>query len=183
MKIRFVARSDERQVKRLIMRYLKDTYSEGGDFPPTLENAQAFFEHALEGAECGDPCLVAVDGETVVGFVMCRGVLFPGMQTRDVTLRSWGTYVLPDYRGQRVAIKLFMVAGRIAKNKGYTRVLGFTHGTGYEEKAMMVIKSLFGMKQIGSVLMWQLSAPTEEETPRVLPTMDSVHSTTTATAE
>jgi len=159
MQIRFVQESDERQLKRLILRYLKDTFSAGGDFPPTLENAAAFFAHALEGAQCGDPCLVAVDDDTIIGYVMARGVFFHGMQTRDITLRSWGTYIIPEARGRRIAIKLFMVMGRVAKNRGYTRVLGFTHGTGYTDKAMMVIKSLVGMKEIGSVLLWQLAAP------------------------
>ena len=175
MKIRFVQKSDERQVKRMILRYLKDTFVQGGDFPATLENAQAFFDYAVEGAECGDPCLVAVDdvnleahpkdGLTpqIIAFVMARGVLFPGMTTRDVTLRSWGTYVDPAYRGQRAAIKLFMVMGRVAKNKGYTRVLGATHGSGYEDNAMKVIKSLVGMKEVGKLLVWQLSAPTVGE--------------------
>jgi len=157
--IRFMEPRDERQTKRLILHYLKETYLAGGDFPPTLENAQAFFDHAAEGAQVGDPCLVAeVDGR-IAGYVMARGVLFPGMETRDVTLRSWGTYVDPAYRGHRFAIKLFMVMGRIAKHKGYTRVLGFTHGTGYEEKAFKVIKSIVGMKEVGKVLLWQLSAP------------------------
>lgn len=157
--IRFIEPRDERAAKRLIIRYLRETYDAGGDFPPTLENAQAFFDHAVEGAQCGDPCLVAEHDGHVVGYVMARGVLFPGMQTRDVTLRSWGTYVDAAYRGHRFAIKLFMVMGRIAKHKGYTRVLGFTHGTGYEEKAFKVIKSIVGMKEVGKVLLWQLSAP------------------------
>lgn len=157
--IRFVEPGDCRQMKKLIIRYLRDTYAEGGDFPPTLENAAAFFDAALEGAQCGDPCLVGHVGETIAGFVMMKGVHFPGMETRDSTLRSWGTYTHPDYRGQRLAIRLFMVAGRMAKNKGYTRVLGFTHGTGYEEKAMMVVKSLVGMQEVGKVLLWQLTAP------------------------
>jgi len=159
--IRFVQPRDERQVKRLIMRYLRDTANEGGDFLPTLDNAQAFFDRAVEGAQCGDPCMVAeADDGKIIGFVMGLGVLFPGMQTRDVTLRSWGTYVVPEARGERIAIKLFMVMGRIAKNKGYTRVLGATHGTGYEEKSMKVIKSLVDMKEIGKLLAWQLTAPT-----------------------
>lgn len=159
MKIRFVQRSDERQVKRLILRYLKDTFAQGGDFPPTLENAQAFFDRAVEGAECGDPCLVADKDGVIAGFVMALGVLFPGMTTRDNTIRSWGTYVLPECRGERIAIKLFMVMGRVAKNKGYTRVLGATHGTGYEGNAMKVIKSLVGMQEIGKMLSWQLATP------------------------
>lgn len=160
MKIRFVRADDERQTKRLIVRYLKETFEQGGDFPPTLENAQAFFDHAVEGAECGDPCLVAEGDEgRILGFVMARGLDFPGMQTRDHTIRSWGSYVLPEHRGERIAIKLFMVMGRVAKNKGYTRILGMTHGTGHADNAMKVAKSIVGMKEVGAVLVWQLSAP------------------------
>lgn len=174
MKIRFVQPSDERQVKRLIIRYLKDTYAQGGDFPATLENAQAFFDHAVEGTQCGDPCLVAEDESKIIGFVMARGVHFPGMQTRDKTLRSWGTYTIPEVRGQRVAIRLFMVMGRIAKNRGYTRILGFTHGTGYEGKAMQVLKSIVGMKEVGTVLIWQITDPLLKESPCPTESLDSV---------
>jgi GNAT superfamily N-acetyltransferase len=189
--IRFILPSDERQVKRLMLRYLKATYDEGGDFPPTLDNAQAFFDHAVEGAQCGDPCLVYqhdVDRfadpkvglvPLIAGFVMARGVPFPGMQTRDNTLRSWGTYVDPEHRGSRIAIKLFMVMGRIAKNRGYTRVLGMTHGTGYEDKAFQVIKSIVGMKEIGKVLLWQLTPPTEGESRASHPEADLVVAGTT----
>jgi hypothetical protein len=172
MKIRFIRQSDERQAKRLVFRYLKETYEKGGDFLPTLENAQGFFDFAIKGAECGDPCLVAVhDTELfknsepkLIGFIGTQGLLFPGMQTRDHSIRSWGSYVLPEYRDQHVAVKLFIVMGRIAKNKGYTRILSSTHGTGYSERAMRVVKKVAGLREIGTLIMWQLKAPLDANT-------------------
>lgn len=166
MKIRFIQQSDERQLKRLVFKYLQETYEKGGDFLPTLDNAQAFFDFGLKGAECGDPCLVAVhdtdivkDEPKLLGFIGTQSLLFPGMQTRDQSIRSWGSYVLPEYRDQYVAVKLFMVMGRIAKNKGYTRVLSSTHGTGYSERAMRVVKKVAGIKEVGTLIMWRLTAP------------------------
>lgn len=163
MVIRFMKPEDERGIRRIVMKYLRETYEQGGDFPPTLENAAAFTQHGIQGAAEGDPCIVAVeDNGKIVGFVMARGVFFPGMETRDITIRSWGSYVLPECRGKRYAIQLFMVMGRLAKQKGYTRLLGFTHGTDYAENAIRVVKSIAGAKEIGKVLMWQLSAPAAE---------------------
>lgn len=170
MIIRFVQASDERQLKKLILGYLKETYAKGGDFPPTLENAQAFFDHAVEGAGRGDPCLVAVEGpdgggdlaaKTIVGFIGTQGLHFPGMQTRDRTIRSWGTYVSPPYRTTHVAIKLFMVMGRVAKNAGYTRVVSSTKDATY---ATRVINRIAGrgsktFQEAGALLAWQLAAP------------------------
>lgn len=162
MVIRLVRPDDARAVRKLVMRYLKETYDQGGDFPPTLDNAAAFTQHAIVGAQELDPCLVAVDEDgTIAGFCVGRGVHFPGMQTRDKTLRSWGTYVKPEYRQRHVALQLFMVLGRVARYQGYTRVMGFTHGTGYAENAQKVIKSIVGMQEVGTVLVWPLVPPAE----------------------
>jgi predicted N-acetyltransferase YhbS len=176
MIIRLMKPEDARPLRTLVMRYLKDTYEQGGDFPPTLENAANFVQHGIQGAAEMDPCLVAEEEGKVVGFVMGRGVFFPGMTTRDNTIRSWGSFVLPEYRGQKIAIKLFMVLGRLARQKGYTRVLGFTHGTGYAENGLRAIKAIAGMKEIGKVLMWNLAAPRAQEVPvgAGVPVMDVV---------
>lgn len=165
--IRLVNEHDAKPLRRLVMKYLHETYDQGGDFPPTLENAAAFVQHAIQGAREGDPCLVAQEDDgTIAGFVMARGVFFPGMETREVTLRSWGSYVLPQYRGSAYAVKLFMVVGRLAKQKGYTRILGFTHGTDYTEHGTKVVEKIAGMKEVGKVLMMDL---------RTLPCMVNAH--------
>jgi predicted N-acetyltransferase YhbS len=174
MIIRLMKPEDARPLRTLVMRYLRDTFNQGGDFPPTLENATNFVQHGIQGAAEGDPCLVAEDDGKLVGFVMARGVFFPGMTTRDNTIRSWGSFVLPEYRGQKIAIKLFMVLGRLARQKGYTRVLGFTHGTDYAENGLRVIKAIAGMKEIGKVMMWNLAAPREVAAGAGVPVMDVV---------
>jgi hypothetical protein len=51
---------------------------------------------------------------------------------------------------------MFIVLGRLAKQKGYTRILGFTHGTDYAEHGVQVVRSIAGMKEVGKVLMMDL---------------------------
>lgn len=168
MIVKFINQVDPRAVRRLMLAYLRETHDQGGDFPPTLENAAAFVQHALEGVEAGDPCLaIEADGK-VVGFHVARGVHFPGMTTRHKTIRSWGTYVLPEYRSRGYAVTLLIVSGRMAKVRGYTRFLGMTHGTAYEKHALGVVDRLPGMKIVGSVMEMDLArkkvhdvAPTE----------------------
>ena len=167
MFIRAMHSDDEKPVKRLVMKYLKETYDAGGDFPPTLENAAGFTQYAIEGAEAGDPCLVADEGGKIIGFVTARGVFFPGMTTRHKTVRSWGTFVLPEWRSKGIAVQLFIVAGRVARLAGYTRFLGMTHGSEYEAHALGVVDRIPGMQEVGKVLMMDLtrkarSAPAPE---------------------
>lgn len=149
--------ADERALRRLAMNYLKDTYAGGGDYPPTLENAATMTAHALEGAAMGDPCLVAADDDKVVGFIVARGVEFPGMTARHKTIRSWGTYVVPEHRGGGTAASLFIVAGRLARIKGYTRFMGMTFGTDYEAHALGSVNRIPGLQEVGKVLVMDLT--------------------------
>lgn len=106
MLIRFMKAEDAPAVQLLLMCYLKETWDGGGDFLPTMENAEGFTQIALEGAGLQDPCLVATDGPkgAVVGFVIARGIDTAGMATRHKSLRSWGTYVAPDYRRSKSVV-------------------------------------------------------------------------------
>jgi GNAT superfamily N-acetyltransferase len=162
MMIRPMQASDERIVKRLMIRYLKETFEQGGEFPPTLENAAAFTAYAIQGAAEGDPCLVAVDSEKVVGFIAARGMGFPGTTSRHKTIRSWGSFVLPEYRSKNVATTLFIVAGRLARVAGYTRFLGMTYGTDYEKHALGVVDRIPGMQEVGKVLVMDLTRKTKQ---------------------
>jgi GNAT superfamily N-acetyltransferase len=161
--IRLIADSDARPLRTLIMQYLKETYADGGDFPPTLENAAAFTKHAIDGSKEGDPCLVAVEDGKIVGFVVGRGLQFPGMTTRDKTIRSWGSYVAPAYRGRGIAISLFMLMGRLARHAGYTRLLGMTHGTRHEENALRAVRVISNMRDVGRVLVADLRPRVAED--------------------
>lgn len=165
MLIRFMRSDDTPVVQLLLMCYLKETYDGGGDFPPTMENAEAFANIALEGAGLQDPCLVATDGPqgAIVGFVIARGIDTGGMTTRCKTIRSWGTYVVPEFRTKGVAVSLFITAGRIARIAGYDRFIGMTHGSEYENHAMGVVNRIPGMVEIGKVLMMDLSRKKKEQ--------------------
>jgi L-amino acid N-acyltransferase YncA len=165
MIVRYVKPEDAKPLRRLVMHYLRDTYAEGGDFPPTLDNAAAFTKHAVDGAKEGDPCIVGeLDGK-IIGFVMARGLHFPGMQTRDNTIRSWGSYVEPEYRRHGYGITLYMMMARLARAAGYTRLLGMTHGTNYEENTLRAIKTITGVREVGRVLIVDLVKQAPEDSP------------------
>ncbi len=167
---------DEVPLRRLVMKYLKETYDAGGDFPPTLENAAAFAQYGIEGAAAGDPCLVAdVDGK-LVGFLNARGIHFPGMTTRHKTIRTWGTFMLPDYRSKGVAGMLLIVAGRMAKQAGYSRVLGMTHGSDYQEHALSIANRFPGMVIVGHVLEVDLTRKVASPMERLKKDSDAAHS-------
>jgi GNAT superfamily N-acetyltransferase len=144
---------DAQPVRKLIMKFLKETYADGADFPATLENSAAFTAYALAGAAEGDPCIVADEDGKLVGFIIARGVTMPGMTMRYKTLRSWGTYVLPEYRSKGYGISMLVIVGRMAKWAGYERFVGLTRGNNYEEHALYVANKVPGMQIVGRVLM------------------------------
>src|SRR5438046_1162334 len=113
MRVRMIQQGDGEQLWALVMAYLRETYGAGGDFPPTLNNATAFTVFAIEGAAVGDPCLVAEADGKLIGFCFARGIeVMPGMEMRHRSIRSWGTYIVPDQRAHGVGVSLFIVAGR-----------------------------------------------------------------------
>src|SRR5262249_13248537 len=142
--IRPVKQEDELPLRRLIMKFLKETEQGGGDFLPTLDNAAAFTAQALEGTRVGDPCVVAEEDGKLVGFMIARGIFMPGMQLRHKSIRSWGTYVLPSHRSQGIGISLLMIVGRMAKWAGYERFVGMTKGNDYEDHALGIANRVPG---------------------------------------
>jgi GNAT superfamily N-acetyltransferase len=167
--IRFMKPEDERPLRKLMMKYLKSTYDEGGDIPPTLENAATSIHHGIEGAALGDPCLVAEENGKIVGYTICRGIITPGLTTRYKSIRSWGTYVIPEYRCKNIATMLLITAGRVAKIAGYDEFIGLAHGTNYEENSKHIARKIRGMKEVGRILVMKLTRPAkdaEESEPR-----------------
>ena len=157
--IRLMKPEDEKQLKRLMMKYLKTTYAEGGDIPPTLENAATSVQHGIEGAALGDPCLVAEEDGKIIGYTICRGMFTPGLTTRYKSIRSWGTYVVPEYRAQNIATALLVTAGRVAKIAGYEQFVGITYGSGYAANGERVARKIRGMKEVGKVMVMNLTRP------------------------
>lgn len=162
VRIRLIQQGDGDRLWNLILAYLKETYAQGADFPPTLANATTFTLFAIEGAQVGDPCLVAEDGERLVGFCLARGIDFYGCETRYKTIRTHGTYVLPEYREKDVAQSLLLTAGHMAKLAGYDRFMGMTVGTDYEKHALGVGRRFPGMEQVGVVMIKDLRRKSKE---------------------
>ena len=168
MRIRAIQQGDGEGLMYLVMAYLKETYAQGGDFPPTVKNAAQFAVFGIEGAAAGDPCIVAEDDGKLVGFCFARGIDTAGLETRHKSIRSWGTYIAPEYRAKGVGVSLFIVAGRLARVAGYTRFIGMTVGTDYEKHALGVVDRIPGMQEVGKVLVMDLTRKTKEageETP------------------
>lgn len=162
MRIRAIQQGDGEGLWQLVMAYLKETYGQGGDFPPTLSNATQFTVFGIEGAAAGDPCIVADDDGKLIGFCFARGIDTAGLETRHKSIRSWGTYIDPAYRAQGVGVSLFIVAGRLARIAGYTRFIGMTVGTDYEKHALGVVDRIPGMQEVGKVLVMDLTRKTKE---------------------
>jgi len=166
--IRLMKAEDERPLRKLVIRYLKETFDGGGDILPTLENAAGSVKYALDGAAVGDPCIVAEDDDKIVGYIICRGVSFPGITTRYKTIRSWGTYIKPEYRRQGTAIVLLTAACRLARFAGYDRFMGFTFGTDYEKHASGLVNRVSGIHEVGKVVVMDLTRnlqPVDKEAP------------------
>jgi L-amino acid N-acyltransferase YncA len=158
--IRIMRTDDLRTLRQMVLGYLKETYAGGGEYPPTLENAAVFLKYGMDGAACGDPCLVAVDEhDRPVGYCIVRSADIPGTTSRNRTARSWGTYVCPGFRNTSLATALFRVACRMAQAAGYTRLIAMTYGTAYEEHTEAVLRHLTDIRVIGRVVVSDLAPP------------------------
>jgi hypothetical protein len=154
MVIRLATRTDERPLRRLIMAYLAETYERGGDFPATLENAAMFVELMMQGAEEYDPCLVAEVGGKLIAFFASRGTQIPGTTTRYMSLRSWGTYILPEFRSRKLSQLLWLVGGRVARQAGYTRMTVIAPNEGVMQHVENLLTSIAGFQEIGRIIVW-----------------------------
>ncbi len=157
--IRLASRADEIPLRRLVFKYLQETYNQGGDFPATLENAAVFTELAIQGAEEYDPCLVVTDAGKLVGFAMARGTDIPGTTTRQRTVRTWGTYLRPDYRRLELGFAMWLVIGRVARQAGYTRFMAFQFNHEYGILAGKSLARIASLKKAGDIYLWDFGAP------------------------
>lgn len=116
-------RADADALRPLIADLLAVSHDAGSRVPPSPANVEALLSKALAGGEGGDPCLVAVDDGRAVGLVVWTGGA-PLGDYDGVVCFGWGTYVAPAARRTGVARELRDRAAALAKERGYTTVLG-----------------------------------------------------------
>jgi len=120
-------------------------------FSPLLSEVTDYIYNAITGARAGDPVLVAeVDGRTV-GLTLWTNAVAGSKQEGD--LMAHGTWVDPEYRKTGLGSELRKEAERVAKEAGYTRIVGSVHpaneaglkslaGRGWTTEAYIVVKEL-----------------------------------------
>lgn len=93
------------------------------DILPCSENVSAYLEIAKGGAERGEPVLVAMDGDRLVGFILWVS-MHAGLKLRGRVLHGLGTWVDPEYRRKGVATELRATALTMARLADFSRVIG-----------------------------------------------------------
>jgi len=92
--------------------------------PATQESVDRIKTILLERAEAGDPVLMAL---TLAGSPMGMLMWYHDPLYDKETLAAMGTYVVPMHRGKRVASMLRAEGCRIARERGYKRIVGTVH--------------------------------------------------------
>lgn len=109
---------DEQWLKQAIRNFLTEA---GGDVLPTDANVRRVLDSGLRCAALGDPCIVAVQGGDLLGFLYWYGST--AFDSPMKTLYADGSYVLPAHRHKRVGTYLRLEGQRIARESGYTRIV------------------------------------------------------------
>lgn len=113
-------------IKWAIGEFLRANLDRGGDLLASPRNVDALLQLGLAGASAGDPCLVAVVGGELVGYVLWVGVS-PILDTRWRTINALGSYTAPGSRSNGVAARLRAEAWDMTRALGYERVIGPVH--------------------------------------------------------
>ena len=124
MIIRLITPADQEALLPLLTDLLAASCDAGSRLQPTPKNVETLLAQALEGAAAGDPCLVAVaDDGTLQGAIIWKGC--PVAADHDGTIcYGLGTVVAPAARRTGVSRALREQAATLARERGYTVVLG-----------------------------------------------------------
>lgn len=114
---------DWTQLRRLVKDYLTSLGPDGGDILPTRHNVEEIIRSGVRAAVKGDPCLVGVVNQKLVGFCMWAGIK-TALDTKEKTCQGWGTYIVPEHRQTGWSERLRADAIVKAKKAGYTVVEG-----------------------------------------------------------
>lgn len=117
---------DTEALRGMIWDCLTDTFNQGADMVPDNHNTDLLLVIGMKWAFSGDPALVAIIDDTIIGYVMW-GDPESRFSLRERIAVGFGTYVEPAYRRCHIASALRLEAQRIAKERGYTRVQGVAY--------------------------------------------------------
>lgn len=128
MRIRLWQAIDVDQLHRMISEFLRVGAARGGDVLPSEHNVQVLLSMGLGFADLGQPSLVALDDDTVLGFIEWGYPPMP-FEERWRTCRTYGSFVLPWERHKLVAQNLRDEAFTICRRDGIERIIGPVHMT------------------------------------------------------
>lgn len=130
--IRRLVKGDRPALAQLMRRFLQYNFENGGDYNADGTNVNAFTDRLIVGAIEGEPCIIADDGGSLVGFCVALGV-HGGFGLAHVKV-CWamGTYVEPPYRRQSLARDMHEARERLAREAGYDRMDGVMLGVGLQ---------------------------------------------------
>lgn len=134
--------SDRPTLEPLILAYLAENYSVGGDLRPTEKNADLLFKCGVAANTVGDPTLLLEKDGTVIGFCLWVGMPNRELDLREKSVAALGTYIVPGFRRQGFSKELRREAIKVAKDRGYTRVDGIAyHKIGFEAGVSVGVKA------------------------------------------
>jgi len=134
---------DQHALQWSILQFLKAQEERGGDLAATSKNANLFFQLGLGLAEKGDPTLVATINGFPVGWI-CWGEPETPFEARWKTCHTFGSYTIPQFRHEGVAMQLRDVAWAMAEQLGYERVIGPVHVS--NRRGLKLFKAGYGAK-------------------------------------
>ncbi len=123
-----------------------DCLAEARDFKQCYENADLLLAMGLRAAADGQPTLVAVEQDHVIGYTLWVSIQGPFV-LRDRVLAGYGTYILREYRRRHIATDLRLIAQEMAVIGGYSRV----QGTAYDERGLASVLCV-GWRAVGTLV-------------------------------
>lgn len=143
--IRGWKREDRDVLVQMIQDCLAINHGAGAEMLPTEKNADALWQLGILAAEKGEPCMVAVDGDVLVGYTLwCELPNALGLDFSARILHGLGTYVSPADRRKGVANELRDRAEQLAKVLGFEKIVGVA----YHEAGFVTVAKR-GWKAVG----------------------------------
>lgn len=149
VEIRSWTQADISQLRPMVQGFIVSAIGRGGDIADTPKNVEWFLRKGLECAEAGFPVLVGcvddaiMEEKAIAGYLTWAEIPTP-LDARWKTITAYGTYTLPEYRGQGIAGKLRVKAFEMTCDLGYERIVGPIHAL--NPRGMQEFEEVWGAK-------------------------------------